>query len=113
LSSYRLVVRDGAKVERLKLDSLEAALDSLESRARELSENANARTVDAKIRKFEPIQQVVGRVEVAGPGRLRAGVDVRGDGSAEAYTGWIRKRLVEPEPGESAVDALRRALEAS
>jgi hypothetical protein len=110
LSSYRVVVRSGAKVERAKLDSLGAALDTLESRARELSENADAQPVDAKIRKFEPIQQVVGRVELAGPSRLRAGVDVRGDGSLESYTGRLRRKLIEQRRGESAFDALRREL---
>jgi hypothetical protein len=110
LSSYRVVVRSGAKVERAKLDSLDAALDTLESRARELSENADAQPVDAKIRKFEPIQQVVGRVELAGPSRLRAGVDVRGDGSLESYTGRLRRKLIEQQRGESAFDALRREL---
>ena len=105
-----MVVRSGAKVERAKVDSLEAALETLESRARELSEGADARPVDAKIRKFEPIQQVVGRVELAGPSRLRAGVDVRGDGSLESYTGRLRRRLIEQRRGESAFDALRREL---
>ena len=49
------------------------------------------------------------RVEVAGPG-TRGGVDVRGDGSAEAYTGRWRRVLVARDPGETAYDALRRAL---
>ncbi len=110
MSSYRLVVRSGAKVERAKLDSLEAALDSLETRARELSDAADAKPIDAKLRKFEPIQQVVARVELAGPSRLRAGVDVRGDGSMESYTGRVRRRLVEQRDGESVFDALRREL---
>jgi hypothetical protein len=110
LSSYRLVVRSGAKVERTKLDSLDAALDTLESRARELSENADAKVVDAKLRKFEPIQQVIARLELAGPSRLRAGVDVRGDGSVESYVGRMRRRLIEQRDGESAFEALRREL---
>jgi hypothetical protein len=110
LSSYRLVVRSGAKVEREELGTLEEALESLEARARELSENADARPVDAKLRKFEPIQQVVGRLELSGPSRLRAGVDVRGDGSMESYTGRLRRKLIEQRPGESPFDALRRAV---
>jgi hypothetical protein len=110
LNSYRLVVRSGAKVERTKLDSLDAALDTLELRARELSENADAKVVDAKLRKFEPIQQVVARLELAGPSRLRAGVDVRGDGSVESYVGRVRRRLIEQRDGESAFEALRREL---
>jgi hypothetical protein len=53
---------------------------------------------------------VVGRLDVAGPHRLRAGLDVRGDGSTEAWTGQLRRQVVEPREGESAVDALRRTL---
>ena len=110
MSSYRLVVRSRAKVEREKLGSLDDALASLESRARDLSENADAQVVDAKLRKFEPIQQVVGRVELSGPSRLRAGVDVRGDGSIESYTGRLRRKLIEQRDGESPLEALRRAV---
>ena len=62
------------------------------------------------IRRLEPVQIVVARLELSGPGRLRAGVDVRGDGSSEAFTGRLRRRVLEQRPGEDPYEALRRAV---
>jgi len=98
-------------VERSRFDELDHALAALERRGQELQEGADARTIDVKIgRRFEPVQQVVARLELAGPRRLRAGIDVRGDGSAEAWTGRVRRTLVKQRGRESPYDALRRSL---
>jgi hypothetical protein len=108
---YTLTIRQGPKVTRERFAALEAAVGAVEERGRELERGADARAVGGGlIRRIEPVQQVVARLELRGPGRLRAGVDVRGDGSSEAFMGRVRRRLVEQRKGEDAYGALRRAL---
>jgi hypothetical protein len=112
VADYKLTVRSGPKVTRERFGTLGTALDAMEREGRELERGADAHAVGgALMRRLEPVQQVVGRLELSGPGRLRAGVDVRGDGSSEAFTGRLRRRLLEQGRRESAYDALRRALE--
>jgi hypothetical protein len=110
VAGYRLTVRSRSKLERHRLDSFDRALAELEERGRELERDARAGPVNTKLLgRYEPAQQVTARLELSGPGRLRAGLDVRGDGSVEAYTGRVRRRRVELRGSESAYDALRRA----
>jgi hypothetical protein len=107
--AWRVVVRSGPRVARLDAASLDAAIDLIEERARALAGGPGRRTVDLRYKSFEPVQQVAHRLELSGRG-VKAGVDVRGDGSVEAWTGRVRRRLVEQEPGESPYAALRRTL---
>ena len=109
--AYRLTIRGGARVERERFAGLDDALDALERHGRNLEGSADAAAVGGRvIRRYEPVQQVTARLELSGPGRLRAGVDVRGDGSSEAFTGRVRRHLVAQRRGESSYDALRREL---
>jgi hypothetical protein len=111
VARYVLTIRHRSKVERVRLEQLSAALDELERCGRRLESEAGGRPIDTRLlRRFEPVQQVVARIELSGPARLRAGVDVRGDGSSESYRGRLRRRLVEQHAGESPYDALRREL---
>jgi hypothetical protein len=111
LRGYTLTVRSGARVARERFGGLGEALDALELRARELERGAAPARVGGRLlRRIDPVQQVVARLELSGSRRLRGGVDVRGDGSVEGFTGRTRRRLVEERGGESAYDALRRAL---
>jgi hypothetical protein len=107
--AWRVVVRSGPRVARLDAASLDAAIDLIEERGRALAGGPGRRTVDLRYKSFEPVQQVAHRLELSGRG-VKAGVDVRGDGSVEAWTGRLRRRLVEQEPGESPYAALRRTL---
>jgi hypothetical protein len=99
-------------VDRERYGDLDAAVRAIEQHGRELERTAHARERGGTIiRRIEPVQQVVARLELRGPDRLRGGVDVRGDGSSEAFTGRVRRRLVEQRGRESAYEALRRALD--
>jgi hypothetical protein len=101
-------------VERRQFEALDEALEALEVAGRELARSAEREPVDVKLRRFEPAQQVTARVELAGPERLmpsvQVGVDVRGDGSTEAFRGRIRRTLLEQRSGEDAFAAVRRSL---
>jgi hypothetical protein len=111
VASYVVTTRSGAKVRKERHEQLADALEAIERIAGELAEGASARPVGGTlIRRLDPVQQGIGWVERRGPGRLRAGVDVRGDGSTEAYTGRVRRRLVDQRRAESPVEALRRLL---
>jgi hypothetical protein len=111
VKGYRVTARKGPKVEREHYDDAGQALAAVERHVLELERTAVARATGGRIvRRFEPVQQVVGRVEVRGPDGLRGGVDVRGDSSSEAYTGRMRRELVKQRDGESASAALRRRL---
>jgi hypothetical protein len=114
---WTLTERAGSTVDRTTFSDVGAALDALEARGRELANEAPDRVVDVKIKRFEPVEQVVARLELSGPQRfvpaVRAGIDVRGDGSAEAYRGRVRRRVIDERDSEGAFAALRRTVTAS
>jgi len=107
--SWRVVVRTGPRVEKQRAGSLEEALQLLETEARVAANLERRSEVDVRVRRYGPEDQVATRAELRGPG-ARAGFDVRGDGSVQAWTGRVRRRLVEPEGDETVYEALRRAL---
>ena len=111
MATWKVTERIRGKVKRNSFGSLDDAFTDVESRVAEHERSADAQPEGGGImRRIDPVQQVVARLEVAGPGRVRAGIDVRGDGSSEAWTGRFRRELVEQRDGESAVEALRRTL---
>jgi hypothetical protein len=109
--AYKVTVREGAKVTHSHYEGLDDALDAVEASARDLSDGADAKPIETLIfRDFDPVQQVVARVELSGPRRLRVGIDVRGDGSVESYTGRLRRQLIRQRADESPYEALRRTV---
>ena len=95
-------------------DDHDDAFTALEAALRPLAASTRRETETVFKREVEPVQQVVARGGVAGPRGARGGIDVRGDGSTEAWTGrsW-RRELVAQEPAEDAFAALRRVLQPS
>jgi hypothetical protein len=114
---WKLTVRSGPKVESSRYNDLDEALDALERRGREMADGVPTDAVDVRFKRYEPVEQVSGRLELAGPERflpkVHAGVDVRGDGSAEPYSGRVNRQVIEQRKGESAYDALRRTVATS
>jgi hypothetical protein len=112
--AYSVTIRVGPKITRSRHGSLEQAIDALEHELTTLGPAARRRTQKALAREYEPAAQVAARGELHGPSRLRpsvrAGADVRGDGSIEVYEGRVRRRLIERGPREAPFDALRRVL---
>jgi hypothetical protein len=105
--SFRLTARVGPQVTKERYGTLDEALDALQRSLTGVP--AGDASVEILGRTYEP---VAGRFEIAGPSGLRGGIDVHGDGEAEAFRGWIRRRIIERASGETALEALRRELEA-
>jgi hypothetical protein len=108
MARFTVTTRVTGRVDRDEYASLDEAFDALGAC---VNAHAGERrpAVQAFAREIAPVAQVAVRVEVSGP-RVRGGVDIRGDGSTEAYTGrWVR-RVVPLDGNETAVQALRRAV---
>jgi hypothetical protein len=109
VSRWRITIRTGPKVERVRAETLDEALDAVELHARAAANTERRPPVDVQVRTYEAGDQVAVRVELRGPG-VAAGVDVRGDGAVQAWTGRVRRRVVPPEDDETVYDALRRQI---
>jgi hypothetical protein len=111
-TDFRVIIRRRGKVAKHGFATLDAALDALETETRSAATlSARDPRVERALGKdYAPEQQVAVRGELRGPGRLRAGIDVRGDGSAQAYTGVVRRRVIVPADREDAWAALRREV---
>lgn len=104
-----LTLRLQGTTEKFRFDSLGDALGELERRARHFAATERSGPQRSIGRTYDPVQLVSLRASVSSRGRT-GGVDVRGDGSAEAWTGRWRRTLVAQRPGESPYEALRRSL---
>ena len=100
-------MRVGPRVRKEHFAEAEPALAALRA---QLEAAGTLGTTSVLGREYAPAEQVAARGEIRGPSRRRAGADVHGDGSVEAWTGWLRRRALEPRDGETAWDALLREV---
>jgi hypothetical protein len=107
---YRVIIRRRGQTAKSRHATLDEALDELERELRVAVTRQVPRVEQALGRSYEPDQVVTVRGELRGPGGLRAGIDVRGDGSAAAHTGRIVRRVIEPQERDDAWAALRREV---
>jgi hypothetical protein len=112
MADWKLTVRNGSDVSRLKFDDLGAALDEARTRIEQITDHPPLRTVKA-IRDYEPEKQVKARIEISGKGFFSpptAGVDVRGDNSLVGYAGGVSRQPIEGQTAAQVVEAMRETL---
>jgi hypothetical protein len=112
VAKWKLVIRHGSKVKHEDFDDIDAAIDAMEARTRDIRREGPLREVSA-IRDYGPEQLVHARLELSTGGLFRgreAGLDVMGDGALVPYVGVVRKRRLETTDGESPFEAVRAAL---
>jgi hypothetical protein len=111
--SWKVTVRHGSSVGREKFGTLDEAIADARRRVEEIRRGDRLPPVKM-LREFTPAQRVHARIEISGPGLIRApegGIDVMGDGNAIAYTGAIRKERIEADSLEEAFERLGKALD--
>lgn len=114
MAKYVLKLREGPTVGRERCATERELFDRVEVLASEMSDRADRTPVKSMFRDYEAIELVHGRIEVSigsGPFKhRRGGIDVRRDGSIEAFVGRTNRTVVEPTPGETIPQALRREM---
>ena len=107
MAAYKLTVRRRGATERERFASLPEALAALRGAHRRARAGRAARPRARAARASStPVEQVAAARRGRRARARTAAIDVRGDGSAEAFTGRWRRVLVAREPGETR---LRRA----
>jgi hypothetical protein len=112
MAKWKVTVRHGPSVGREKFATLDEAIEEMRQKVEEIRREDRLPPV-SMLRDFSPAEQVQARIEISGPGLIRApegGVDVMGDGSAIAYTGAIRKEPIEADSLEQAFERLGEAM---
>lgn len=111
VSGWKLTVRNGPEVSHEKFGDLDEAVAALRARALAIRSQPAPKTA-ALLRTFKPEDQVQGRLQLSGGGRLRkrvAGIDVRGDGELVPFRGGMSREEIDPGD-RTPFDAVRETL---
>ncbi len=111
---WKLTVRNGSDVEHANFDDLGEAVAAMRERALAIRAEGPARPIRS-LRRFEPEDQVLARLQLSGRGFLRkptAGVDVRGDGTFMPFAGGVGREELDPTKHDTPFDLVRETLEA-
>lgn len=109
---YKLTVRDGPKVTREKHESLLEAVAALRAHVERIRAEGGLPAI-SMFRTYEPGDRVRARLEISAGGPFRgrdAGIDVMGDGGLVPFRGGVFRKEIEPDQGDTAFDAVERAL---
>ncbi len=113
VGKWKVTVRHGSSVGREKFDSLDEAIDEAQRRVEEIRLESGLPAISV-FRTHAPDQRVHARIEISGPGLIRApegGIDVMGDGTVIPYSGAIRKERIGADTLDEAFERLQEALE--
>ena len=69
---WRIKVRNGPRVEKLRCQTLPEALDALEERARAVATGPRLEEVDLHVRRYSPADQISARAELNSSWQQRA-----------------------------------------
>ncbi len=89
MGKWKVTVRDGSDVDSEKFDSLDEALDDARRRVEEVRREGGLPAISV-FRTHAPDQRVHARIEISGPGLIRApegGIDVMGNGTVDPVHG--------------------------
>jgi len=113
LANWKLTVRIGPEVSRVKFDDLDQALEEARQQIEAIAADAPLNRVKA-IRDYEPDQLVKARVELSGKGFFSAptvGVDIRGDNSLLGFSGGVTRKPLEGKTAKQIVASMRDTLQ--
>jgi hypothetical protein len=112
VAAWKLTVREGSDVTRLKFDDLDQALEETRARIEAISAGEPLGKISA-IRDYEPEKLVKARLEITGKGLIKpptAGVDIHGDNSIVGFSGGVSRKELEGSTPAQIVHSMRESL---